>query len=215
MIRVMLVDDHRMVLDGLKKSIDSESDMKSVLLAESGKEALEMMEGSKIDVAVIDVTMPEMNGVVLTKKIKERNPEVAVVALSMYADNMIVSEMLKSGATCYVMKDCGAQCLLLAIRSASTGGVYFSKGVGKSVIDDYVKARDLAQEPGIPSLTEREMEVLQLLVEGKKVQEIEKILSISRHTVNSHRTNIMTKLGCETFVDLIRYCIREGICDLD
>lgn len=215
MIRVMLVDDHRMVLDGLRQGIDTQPDMKTMITAESGKEALELMSQCSVDVAVIDVTMPEMNGVTLTRRIKESYPDVEVVGLSMYADNMIVSEMLKSGARCYVLKDCGAECLLLAIRTAATGGVYFSRGVGTSVIDDYIKARDMAQEPGIPSLTDREMEVLQLLVEGKKVQEIEKLLTISRHTVNTHRSNIMTKLGCETFVDLIRYCIREGICGLE
>lgn len=213
MIRILLVDDHLLVLEGLKRALESEPDMNVVLTACSGEDALAKLKNVAVDVAVVDITMPGMNGVALSRRILEEAPGVRVVALSMYADSFIISEMLKSSARGYVLKDCDTDSLILAIRSVFSGGVYFCEEVGTAVIEDYIKARDLSQDVPESPLTDREKEVLQLLVDGKKVQEIEKSLSISRHTVNTHRSNIMTKLNCSTFVDLIRYCIREGICE--
>ncbi|PIE55132.1 MAG: hypothetical protein CSA35_01470 [Dethiosulfovibrio peptidovorans] len=215
MIQVMLVDDHQMVLDGLKQTIDAQDDMVVTALATSGEQALEFLSRVAVQVAVIDVTMPGMNGVTLTRKIREGFPEVRIIALSMHVDGLIVSEMLKVGAQGYVLKDCGAESLLVAIRGVAQGGVFFSTGVGALVVREYIQARDFMGEPRVPELTEREQEILRLLMQGKRVQEIEMLLCISRHTVNTHRGNIMTKLGCETFVDLVRYCIREGICGLE
>ena len=208
----MLVDDHNLILDGLKHLIDSSDSIKVLYTADSGEAALKILEENTVDVVTVDVTMPGMSGVTLTQKIKEKYSDLKVIALSMYSDPVIIAEMMKAGAKGYILKDSDSESLIIAIESVMKGGYYFSEGSGRVFLEDYFKAREAVKKPKSELLTARELEILQLFMDGKKVHEIEKILHISRNTVNTHRANIIAKLGCDSFVDLIRYCLKEGIC---
>lgn len=212
-MKILLVDDHKMFLDGLKRSLEQNNVIEEIFTAISGKEALRVIsQNSDIDLAIVDVTMPDMNGSILTQKLKKCLPDLKVLALSMYSNVYIISDMLRSGATGYVLKDCETEELERAIQAVYYGAFYLCSTAGSLIIKNYLNLLENSEELREPKLTEREREILCLLAHGLKVHEIAQKLSISRHTVNTHRSNIMAKLNCDTFVDLIRYCIREGIC---
>lgn len=216
MINVFLVDDHKIFLDGLQVLISNEPDMHVLGVAYSGPQALEMLKNMEApDVIVLDIAMPGMKGVDLARIILKERPATKVMALSMYANNYIISEMISVGVKGYVLKDCSSKDLLLAIRAISSGGMFFCEEVSKIISKDYTQIMQQGPTSSEVTLTERELDVLKLLVDGKSVNEISQILHISKNTVNSHRTNIMVKLNCETIVDLIRYSIRKGFFEFD
>ena len=209
-IRVLLVDDHRMLVDALCTMLAKEPDIEVVGEASDGMQMMLRVPEVKPDVVVLDIAMPDQNGIDACARLLARHADIKVVALSSYSDKRFVLQMLKAGASAYVLKAAAATELVHAIRVAATGQSYLSPEAASAVIDDITtrgQARQLCADP----LGRREREVLQLLAEGKRSMAIAKKLRISVGTVDAHRRNIMRKLGLHTIAELTRYAIREGI----
>jgi DNA-binding NarL/FixJ family response regulator len=213
-IRVLLADDHKIVRDGLRTLLEKHADIAVLGEAEDGREALQLARKLAPDVVVMDIAMPDLNGIEATRQILSENPGMKIVALSMHSDKRFVSEMLKAGASAYLLKDCAFEELIAAIRTIMKGKVYLSPGIAGVVIEDYIRS-DRKVEPSVFSLlSDREREVLQLMAEGKSTREVAAHLHVSIKTVETHRTNIMTKLDIHSVAELTKYAIREGLTTL-
>lgn len=214
MIKVLLADDHKIVRDGLRTLLEKHVDIAVLGEAEDGREALQLARKLSPDVIVMDIAMPELNGIEATRQILSEYPGVKIVALSMHSDKRFVSEMLKAGASAYLLKDCAFEELITAIRTIMKGKIYLSPGIAGVVLEDYIRS-DRKTDPSVFSqLTDREREVLQLMAEGKTTKEVAAHLNVSIKTVETHRTNIMTKLDIHTIAELTKYAIREGLTTL-
>jgi DNA-binding NarL/FixJ family response regulator len=208
-IRVLLADDHAVVRKGFRMIVSAESDMEVVGEAANGREAVEEAGRLKPDVAVMDVTMPELNGIEATRRIAEVSPRTRVLALSMHKDAVYVREILRAGARGYLLKDSLDTDLLAAIRAVARGEGYLSPAVSDAVLNDY---RRHVTDP-IDLLTSREREVLQLIAEGKTNKEIATSLRLSIYTVEAHRGRMMEKLNLHSTSELVRFAIRHGLID--
>ena len=214
-IRILLADDHKITREGLVSLISKQQDMEVVGEAENGREAVGLAKDLRPDVVIMDVSMPGLNGIEATKQILSEDENVKVIALSMHSDNLFVSEMLKSGASGYMLKDCAFEELDRAIREVVGGNTYLSPTISWVVIEDYLRKLNKtdAGESGI--LSDREREVLQLLAEGQSMKQIGLKLFISAKTVETHRRQIMNKLDMYTVAELTKYAIRNGLTSLD
>ncbi|HNY39364.1 MAG TPA: response regulator transcription factor [Bryobacteraceae bacterium] len=208
-IRVLLADDHAVVRQGFRLILSAQSGIEVVCEAGNGREAVELALKHHPDVAVIDVSMPELNGIEATRRILEQCPHTRVLALSMHKDAVYVREILRAGARGYILKDSIDTEFVQAIRALARGEGYLSPAVSGAVLDDY---RKHVSDP-IDLLTTREREVLQLIAEGKTNKEIANLLSLSVYTVDAHRGRIMEKLNLHSATDLVRFAIRKGIVD--
>ena len=206
-IRILLADDHPVVRQGFKMILDAQPDMEIVGEAGNGREAVELAESLKPDVVVMDVAMPELNGIEATRRVAASVPHARVVALSMHKDSVYVLEVLRAGARGYLLKDSGANDLVAAVRAVAQGEGYLSPGVSDAVLDDY---RKHVTNP-IDLLSSREREVLQMLAEGKTNKEIAGVLNLSVYTVDAHRGRIMEKLNLHSINDLVRFAVRNGM----
>jgi two-component system response regulator NreC len=206
-IRILLADDHAVVRQGFKMILDAQPDMEIVGEAANGREAVELAEQLRPDVVVMDVAMPELNGIEATRRIASSVPHARVVALSMHKDSVYVREILRAGARGYLLKDSGAADLVAAIHAVASGESYLSPAVSNAVLDDY---RRLATNP-IDLLTSREREVLQLLAESKTNKEIAGVLNLSVYTVEAHRGRIMEKLNLHSIGELVLFAVRNGL----
>jgi two-component system, NarL family, response regulator NreC len=213
-IKVLLADDHKIVRDGLRTLLEKHADIAVLGEAEDGREALQLAGKLSPDVVVMDIAMPELNGIEATRQILSEHPGIKIVALSMHSDKRFVSEMLKAGASAYLLKDCAFEELIAAIRTIMKGKIYLSPGIAGVVLADYIRS-DRKSEPSVFSqLSDREREVLQLMTEGKTTKEVAAQLNVSIKTVETHRTNIMTKLDIHSIAELTKYAIREGLTSL-
>jgi two-component system, NarL family, response regulator LiaR len=210
-VRVLLVDDHRMMREGLRAILERSAMVSSVDDADNGRMALEMVETLRPQVVVMDVGMPELNGVEATRKIKAAFPDIQVVGLSMYADKRYVLGMLDAGASGYVLKGGAAAELVEAIEAVSQGKKYLSPEIANLVVEGYLNHQDPVNHPDTSVLGGREREVIQLLAEGNSSKEIGVKLGISGVTVETHRRNIMKKLGLHSVAELTKYAVREGL----
>jgi DNA-binding NarL/FixJ family response regulator len=208
-IRILLADDHAVVRQGFKMILAEQPDMEIVGEAGNGREALALAESLKPDIVVMDVAMPELNGIEATRRIAETAPHTRVVALSMHKDSVYVREVLRAGARGYLLKDSGSDDLVSAVRAVARGEGYLSPAVSDAVLDDY---RRHVTNP-IDLLTSREREVLQMLAEGKTNKEIAVILNLSVYTVDAHRGRIMEKLNLHSINELVRFAVRNGLID--
>ena len=208
-IRILLADDHAVVRQGFKMILDAQPDMEIVGEAGNGRQAIELAEKMKPDVVVMDVAMPELNGIEATRRLGASVPHARVIALSMHKDSVYVREVLRAGARGYLLKDSGASDLVTAVRAVARGEGYLSPGVSNAVLDDY---RRHVTNP-IDLLTSREREVLQMLAEGKTNKEIATILNLSVYTVDAHRGRIMEKLNLHSINELVRFAVRNGLID--
>ena len=208
-IRILLADDHAVVRQGFKMILGAQPDMEIVGEAGNGREAVEFAEQLKPDVVVMDVAMPELNGIEATRRIAGSAPHVRVLALSMHKDSVYVREVLRAGARGYLLKDSGAGDLVSAVRSVASGEGYLSPAVSDAVLDDY---RKHVTNP-IDLLSSREREVLQMLAEGKTNKEIAAVLNLSVYTVDAHRGRIMEKLNLHSINELVRFAVRNGLID--
>ena len=208
-IRILLADDHAVVRQGFKMILDAEADMEIVGEAANGREALELAEQLRPDVVVMDVSMPELNGIEATRRMAESAPHARVLALSMHKDSVYVRETLRAGARGYLLKDSVAADLVNAVRAVASGEGYLSPAVSDAVLDDY---RRHVTNP-IDLLTSREREVLQMLAEGKTNKEIAAVLNLSVYTVDAHRGRIMEKLNMHSINELVRFAVRNGLID--
>ena len=209
MIRVFLADDHAMVRQGFRLILSSQPDIEIVGEAGNGREAVELAEKMKPDVIVMDVAMPDLNGIEATRRLSASAPRSRVLALSMHKDSVYVREILRAGARGYLLKDSIDTDLLNAVRAIARGDGYLSPGVSDAVLSDYRRhvtdALDL--------LTSREREVLQLIAEGKTNKEIAASLNLSIYTVEAHRGRIMEKLNLHSAGELVRFAVRNGLID--
>jgi DNA-binding NarL/FixJ family response regulator len=213
-IKLLLVDDHRIVRHGLRALLEKETDMEVVSEAGSGRDAVQLAGEILPDVIVLDIAMPDMNGIDAARRIIADNPESRILVLSMLGDKRFVIEMFSAGVKGYLLKDCAADELVRAIRAVHQGEMYLSPQIAGIVIKDFIKLVPEASPETSPVLTSREREVLQLIAEGKKAKEIAFILSLSSKTVDTFRQSIMKKLGLNTIAELTKYAIREGLTSL-
>jgi RNA polymerase sigma factor (sigma-70 family) len=210
---VLIADDHQIVRQGLRSLLDSHPDLSVVGEAADGRAAIEMARQLKPDVVVMDVGMPDLNGIDATRQVSSLANAPQVVALSMHADRRFAGEMLRAGAKAYVLKESAFEELASAIREAMQGKVFLSPRIAGVVVEDYVsKIRDKDEEPNAFSrLSPREREVLQLMAEGRSTKEIARDLGVSVKTVETHRRQLMTKLNLYTVAELTKYAVREGL----
>jgi DNA-binding NarL/FixJ family response regulator len=218
-IRVLLADDHAIIRDAITSTIGARADIVFVGEACDGREAVRLALELAPDVVVMDIGMPELNGIDATRQIVDANPGIKVLALSMHAGQQFVTEMLHAGARGYVLKASPLDELELAIRTVASGQAYLGRGPADAVLDDYVRHLDgrAAATPahGRRNLTPRERECLQLLAEGRSTKEIASRLGLSPKTVETHRRQIMEKTGYYSLAGLIKYAIREGLTTID
>jgi two-component system, NarL family, response regulator NreC len=205
-LRLLIADDHAIVRDGLRAILNDEG-FDVVGEASDGLEALRLCEELGPDIAVVDISMPLLNGIDAAGQILKASPKTKVVILSMHTEKRFVLACLRAGVVGYVTKSMAGSNLIQAIAAVRKGEIYLSPGVSRDVVDAYLAKDDTPPDP----LSIREREVLQLIAEGKNIKEIGAILGISTKTAESHRTNIMEKLNIHDIVGLIRYAIREGI----
>ena len=213
MTTIILADDHPIVRQGLRTLLETQLDYKVIGEASDGLEALALVEQLKPDVLIVDVMMPGLNGLEVTKRIRKQLPQTQVVVLSMHANEPYVLEALRSGASAYVLKATSTASLVEAVRAAATGQRYLSPPLTERAIEVYLQKADEANTEldGYKMLTAREREVFQLVAEGLANAEIAERLSISGRTVETHRTNVMRKLRLHTETELVRYAISRGI----
>lgn len=211
-IHLLLVDDHEVVRRGLRMLLENEDDLDIVGEASTGEDAMEMVETLKPDVVIMDITLPDISGIEATRRIKEKNPAVAVVALTIHEDQQYFFEMLQAGASGYVPKRAAPNDLITAIRATHRGEMYIYPSLAKLLVGDFLSrsSEDGAKE-AMNGLTPREQEVLFLLADGKTNDAIADLLSISVHTVARHRENLMDKLGLHSRSELVKYAIRKGL----
>ena len=214
-IRILLADDHKITRQGLHSLLDENDDMEVLAEAENGRDAIELARKLNPDVIIMDVSMPDLNGVEATRQIIQDNHDVRVIALSMHSDTLFVSEMLKSGASGYLLKDCAFQELEQAIRTVTDGKAYLSRSISGVVLEDYLHRVSKADMSTSEVLTDREREVLQLIAEGQSTKQVALKLHISAKTVETHRRQIMNKLDMHTVAELTKYAIRKGLTALE
>jgi two-component system response regulator NreC len=208
-IHILLADDHAVVRQGFKMILAAQPDMEIVGEAGNGREAVELATTLLPDVIVMDVAMPELNGIEATRRLADSSPRTRVLALSMHKDSVYVREILRAGARGYLLKDSIASDLLAAVRAVARGEGYLSPGVSDAVLDDY---RRHVTDP-IDLLTSREREVLQMIAEGKTNKDIANILNLSVYTVDAHRGHILEKLNLHSGNELVRFAVRYGLVD--
>lgn len=214
-VKILLVEDHAVMRQGLKALLAEEADIEVVGEASHGREAVQQVSAVRPDLILMDVSMPQLNGIEATRQIRGLQPEVKIVVLSMYANEEYVFQMLQAGASGYVLKQADSAEVLAAIRAAMAGDSFLSSGISRARIDEYIHRAQARGEDDVDLLTPREREVLQLLAEGQSNQEIAQQLHISVKTVETHRSNMMYKLGASNKTDLIKYALRKGWASLE
>ena len=213
-LRLLLADDHGMFREGLRALIEKQTDLEVVGEAANGREAVRLARDLTPTVVVMDVSMPDLNGVEATRRILKRSPKAKVIALSMHSDRRFVVEMLRAGAQGYLLKDCAYEELVCAIRTVAGGRVYLSPRIAGVVLEDCVRSAAPEAAPA-SALTARQREVLQLLAEGHGTKQIARRLHVSAKTIDTHRHNIMNRLNIRSVAELTKYAVREGLTTLE
>ena len=214
-IRILLADDHGIIRQGLHSLLDKQPDMEVIAEAEDGRKALDLVRELVPDIVIMDVTMPNLNGVDATRQIVERFPKIKVIALSIHSNRRFVADMLKAGASGYILKECLFDELVRAIRTVVADSIYLSPRITSIVIDDYVSIIPNNEISISSVLTKREREVLQLLAEGKSTKQIALALHVSTKTIEANRRQIMEKLDIHSVAELTKYAVREGLTSLE
>jgi len=212
MIRIILAEDHAVMRRGLRLVLEQQKDFQVLGEASDGREAVSLAESLRPDVAVLDITMPNLNGIEAANQISAKQHDVAIVILSIHSDEGYVLRALKAGARGYLLKESPESDFIRAIRSVSEGKAFFSPAVSRMLVEDYVRQlQDKNIEDSYELLTSREREILQLVAEGKSNKDIANILNLSLYTVETHRSNILGKLNLHTLPELILYAVRKGV----
>ncbi|MFH2057131.1 MAG: response regulator transcription factor [bacterium] len=213
--KILIADDHQLLIDGLKRLLAEHRGLEVVGVAKDGLEAVQLARNLAPDVALLDVSMPRLNGIDAARQILRENPKIRVIVLSMHSDRRFVQEALKNGALGYVLKESAFQEVVAAIRSVMKGNLYLSQSVNDQVLQDYIKSLRDSGGTVQPELSGREREVLQLLAEGKTTKQVAALLHVSAKTIESHRKQIMDKLGLRSIAELTKYAIRSGLTPLE
>lgn len=211
-VRILLADDHNILRDGMRLLLERQPGFEVVGEASDGRQIVDLAREQRPDVIVMDIAMPNMNGIEATRRIVENQPETGIVILSMHYDESYVLRSLKAGAKAYLLKDALKAELISAIRAVSEGRSFFSPKISRVLHEDYIEALGRKDaDDSYELLTGREREVLQLVAEGKTNKEIAGILNVSMYTVDTHRTHILQKLNLHSVPELILYAVRKGI----
>ena len=213
--RVILADDHKIIREGLRALLEKKSGIKVIAEAKDGRTTVKLARELRPDVVIIDITMPDLNGIAATRQIVAELPEVKVVALSMHSEKKFVTEMLSAGASGYLLKDSAFEELGKALRTVMDDRTYLSPQIAETAGEYYSPAMKEKKCVVPPVLSNREREVLQLIAEGKTTKEIASNLSVNIKTVATHRRQIMNKLNLYSVAELTKYAIREGITSLE
>jgi DNA-binding NarL/FixJ family response regulator len=214
-IGILIAEDHTIVREGLRSLIEKQPDMEIVCEAEDGRKAVERVREFLPDVVIMDITMPNLNGVEATRQIVGEFPQIKVIALSIHSNRRFVADMLSAGATGYVLKECLFDELVQAIKAVAAGESYLSSRITGVVIEHYVKGIAAIADSPLSSLTSREREVLQLIAEGKTTKKIALDLHVSTKTIEANRRQIMEKLDVHSIAELTKYAVREGLTPLE
>ena len=214
-IRIIIADDHQIVRQGLRVLIEKEPDMEVVGEAEDGQTTVSLARKLHPHIVLMDIKMPDLNGIEATRQILTDLPDVKIIALSMYPDQRFVMNMLKSGARGYLLKESAFEELAQAIRLVMANKTYLCPLVTEVVVKDIVTLNPSSNQTALVVLTSREREVLRLLAEGKRTSQIAQLLDISVKTVDTHRQQIIHKLGIRSLAELTKYAIREGLTSLE
>jgi DNA-binding NarL/FixJ family response regulator len=211
-LRILLADDHTLMRQGLRRIVEEQEDWEVVAEASNGRDATRLALELKPDIAVVDIAMPQMNGIEAIRQITRRAPAVRVLVLSMYPDEAYIVQALQAGARGYLLKDSADTELVRAVRAIVDGKSFFSPAVSRVLLDDYVR---YLTERGITdrydSLSEREREIFQLVAEGRSNKEIAQLLYVSPSTVETHRAHIMEKLDLHSAAEIVLYAVRKGV----
>jgi len=213
-IQIILAEDHKITREGLVSMLKDQPGMEVVGEAENGREAVQLAQELSPNLVIMDVTMPDLNGIDSTRIITSNSKTIKVIALSMYSDKQFVQGMMQAGASGYLLKDCAFNELVHAIRSVVKGDTYLSPGIAGIVVQDYVNKLSNSASSASTVLTKREREVLQLISEGQSTKHIASKLSVSVKTVETHRRQMMEKIGIHSVAGLTKYAIREGLTSL-
>jgi len=210
-IRVILADDHTIVRHGLSKLLQQEEGMEVIAQAQDGHSTVELTRELSPDIVIMDIGMPDLNGIEATRQIVHDFPRVKVIGLSMHSGKKFVIEMLKAGASGYLLKDCALEELTAAIKTVVAGKIYLSPSITDVVVENYVRHSSEKDGSVFSVLSQREREVLQLMAEGKTTKQIARSLHISPKTVEGHRLRLMAKLNIDSVAKLTKYAIQEGL----
>jgi DNA-binding NarL/FixJ family response regulator len=212
MIRILLADDHGIVRQGTKLLLEKESDLEVVGEAEDGRTAVEMVEKLQPDIVVMDIAMPQLNGLDASAQITRRHPDIGVIILSMHDEEDYLVRALSAGVRGYLLKDTAQIDLVRAVRSVAQKKAFFSPAIAQMMVEDFTRQM---QKKGVADsyelLTEREREILQLLAEGKSNKEAATVLNVSPYTIETHRNNLMQKLNLHNTAEIVLYAVRKKI----
>ena len=214
-VKIILADDHRIMREGLRALLEREAGIEVIAEADNGRTTVELSRELNPDIVVIDIGMPDLNGIDATRQIVSDVPAVKVIALSMHSDKKFVREMLSAGASGYLLKDSAFEELGTALTTVINNQTYLSPKIADTVVKDYLGKVELKESKVSPSLTKREREVLQLIAEGKTTKDIASHLYVSIKTIETHRKQIMDKVGLNSVAELTKYAIREGLTSLE
>jgi len=214
-MNILLADDHKLIREGLRLLLEKRGRITIVGEADNGISAVRMARDLKPDLVLMDIAMPDLNGIEATRRIRTEAPGVKVIALSMHMDKRFVRHMFAAGASGYVLKESAFEEVSMAIKAVAMGGLYISPKITDQVLAEYVKQLTKPSAGEESPLSGREREVLQMLAEGKSSRKIAERLHISVTTVDTHRKHIMDKLGFRSIAELTKYAVREGLTPLD
>lgn len=213
-VKLLLVDDHAIIREGLTRALQNHEDFDVVGQADTGLSAIKRTRKLSPDIIIMDISMPDMNGMDATWEIKRDFPEVKIIALSMHSSRKFISEMFKCGASGYLLKDCSLDELIQAIRTVTAGNNYISPDISDVAVD-LLKGAEGEERSPFSKLTRREREVLQLLAEGRTTKQAGALLHVSPKTIEAHRLRIINKLGINSIAQLTKYAIQQGLVSLD
>jgi len=214
-IKILLVDDHKIVRDGLRALIDKYPDLEVVAEAADGRTAVRLAKELSPNIVIMDISMPDLNGIEAARQIASESPRVKVLTLSMHSDARYVKQLFAAGASGYLLKECAIDELVTAIQSVAANQIYLSPRITHVVLTEYLSKQPIAEASVFSVLTAREREVLQLMAEGKTTKEIAYFLNLSVKTVEAHRQKIMEKSNIHSIAELTKYAIREGLTSLE
>ncbi|MGA2588987.1 MAG: response regulator transcription factor [Bryobacteraceae bacterium] len=211
-VRIVLADDHTVMRNGLRLLLERQPHLQVVGEAADGRQAVALSEQANPDVVIMDIAMPNLNGIEAARQIVSHSPRTAIAILSMHSDESYVIRALKAGARAYLLKDSAEADLLAAVRALTEGKSFFSPAISKILVEDYMRQLESrGAEDTYELLTNREREILQLLAEGRTNKEVASMLNLSLYTVETHRTHILQKLNLHSVPELILYAVRKGI----